>query len=121
MNNRELLKNVCNGSKADIALGNETQLARLMNDALTSDLIRLAKRASELRDAVNAQDDTLQAVRFLKSDNGVLIVGNSSGLIELGRYALQVASGQWNHAHIDETNFAVRSNGELTFVLDDDL
>ena len=88
---------------------------------LETRISHLAQSAEHLRDVANAATGGLQNVTFEKHEGGATLAGNRSGLLELVRHILQVASGEWQHADIDEAEFATRSDGTLTIVLDEKL
>ena len=92
-----------------------------MQPGLEKRISYLAQSAEVLRDAANEETGGLQNMKFQKHDGGATLTGNRSGLIELARHILQVASGEWQHTDIDEATFASRSDGTLTIALDQNL
>lgn len=83
----------------------------------------LIRRTKEARDRLNAESGGLQNVTISISEEGVVVSGNRSGLVELARMALMVAAKEKSGAHqdIDETTFASKADGVLTIALDDKL
>ena len=86
---------------------------------MQQEILQLTEVAKTIRDKVNAGRGTLQNTTITRAGSGVIIEGNTAGLLELARLVLIVASKDVDGAHqdIDEASFASRADGVVTVAL----